>query len=279
MEKTSSVYFVSTPIGNIKDMTFRAVEILKLSDIIYCEDTRNSKKLLNFYEIDTKVSSYHKFNENERISEIVREVEDGKIISIISDAGMPIINDPGYVILKELIEREIAFEILPGACALINGLCGSGFDASEFIYMGFVPKTNSEREKYFEKFVNSGVTGIFYESPHRLLKTLEFLKNKFGEIEICVCRELTKLFEEYKRGKISEILSYFEEKGVKGELVLVIDKINTLDLEEINYEEKIRELINDGYRNKEIVNILKNDYKMSKNQAYNLVLEINKGDE
>lgn len=277
MEKASSVYFVSTPIGNIKDITFRAVEILKLSDIIYCEDTRNSKKLLNYYEIDTKVSSYHKFNENERISEIVREVENGKIISIISDAGMPIINDPGYVILRELIEREISFEILPGPCALINGLCGSGYDASEFIYMGFVPKTNSEREKYFEKFSNSNVTGIFYESPHRLIKTMEFLKDKFGEIDICVCRELTKLFEEYKRGKISEVIEYFEEKGVKGEIVLVVDKIK-VEHKEIDYFEKINELMNDGYSNKDIVNILKKQYKMSKNEAYNLVLEINKGD-
>lgn len=278
MEKKSSVYFVSTPIGNIKDITFRAIEILKLSDIIYCEDTRNSKKLLNYYGIDTKVSSYHKFNENERISEIVSETQKGKIVSIISDAGMPIINDPGYIILKELIEREISFEILPGACALINGICGSGYDSSEFIYMGFVPKTNSEREKYFEKFIKSGVTGIFYESPHRLLKTLEFLKNKFGEINICVCRELTKLYEEYKRGNISSVIEYFEEKGVKGEIVIVIEKIDFVE-EEIDYYKKIEELLNHGYRNKEIVNILKKEYKISKNEAYSLVLEINKGDD
>lgn len=277
MEKVSNVYFVPTPIGNIKDITFRAIEVLKLSDIIYCEDTRNSGKLLKYYNIDTKLSSYHKFNENERVEEIVREAENGKIISIISDAGMPIINDPGFIILKALIEREISFEILPGACALINGLCGSGFDASEFSYMGFVPKSNTEREKYFSRFSTMKITGIFYESPHRLLKTLDFLYNKFGNINICICRELTKLFEEYKRGKILDVIEYFEEKGVKGEIVIVIEKIEE-DKTEVDYEQKIRELLDNGYRNKEIVKILKEKYNISKNEAYDLVLKIDKGE-
>lgn len=277
MEKMSNVYFVPTPIGNIKDITFRAIEVLKLSDIIYCEDTRNSGKLLKYYNIDTKLSSYHKFNENERVEEIVREAENGKIISIISDAGMPIINDPGFIILKALIEREISFEILPGACALINGLCGSGFDASEFSYMGFVPKSNTEREKYFSRFSTMKITGIFYESPHRLLKTLDFLYNKFGNINICICRELTKLFEEYKRGKILDVIEYFEEKGVKGEIVIVIEKIEE-DETEVDYEQKIRELLDNGYRNKEIVKILKEKYNISKNEAYDLVLKIDKGE-
>lgn len=277
MEKMSNVYFVPTPIGNIKDITFRAIEVLKLSDIIYCEDTRNSGKLLKYYNIDTKLSSYHKFNENERVEEIVREAENGKIISIISDAGMPIINDPGFIILKSLIEREISFEILPGACALINGLCGSGFDASEFSYMGFVPKSNTEREKYFSRFSTMKITGIFYESPHRLLKTLDFLYNKFGNINICICRELTKLFEEYKRGKILDVIEYFEEKGVKGEIVIVIEKIEE-DETEVDYEQKIRELLDNGYRNKEIVKILKEKYNISKNEAYDLVLKIDKGE-
>lgn len=277
MEKMSNVYFVPTPIGNIKDITFRAIEVLKLSDIIYCEDTRNSGKLLKYYNIDTKLSSYHKFNENERVEEIVREAENGKIISIISDAGMPIINDPGFIILKALIEREISFEILPGACALINGLCGSGFDASEFSYMGFVPKSNTEREKYFSRFSTMKITGIFYESPHRLLKTLDFLYNKFGNINICICRELTKLFEEYKRGKILDVIEYFEEKGVKGEIVIVIEKIEE-DKIEVDYEQKIRELLDNGYRNKEIVKILKEKYNISKNEAYDLVLKIDKGE-
>jgi len=180
-------------------ITIRALEVLEKSDIIYCEDTRNSLNLLKFHNINTKLVSYHKFNESERVEEIISNISDGKIVSVISDAGMPIINDPGFVILQEVIKRDISYEILPGACALINGICGSGFDATSFVYMGFVPKTDSERKKYFQSFKNMKVTGIFYESPHRLLKTLKFLYSLFGNINICVCRELTKLFEEYKR--------------------------------------------------------------------------------
>ena len=173
MDRISNIYFVPTPIGNMKDITLRALEVLEKSDIIYCEDTRNSLNLLKFHNINTKLVSYHKFNESERVEEIINNIEDGKIVSVISDAGMPIINDPGFVILQEVIKRDISYEILPGACALINGICGSGFDATSFVYMGFVPKTDSERKKYFQSFKNMNVTGIFYESPHRLLKTLK----------------------------------------------------------------------------------------------------------
>ena len=175
MDRISNIYFIPTPIGNMKDITLRALEVLEKSDIIYCEDTRNSLNLLKFHNINTKLVSYHKFNESERVEEIINNIEDGKIVSVISDAGMPIINDPGFVILQEVIKRDISYEILPGACALINGICGSGFDATSFVYMGFVPKTDSERKKYFQSFKNMNVTGIFYESPHRLLKTLKFL--------------------------------------------------------------------------------------------------------
>lgn len=271
MDKISNIYFVPTPIGNMMDITLRALDILSKSDIIYCEDTRNSSNLLKFHNINTKLISYHKFNENERVDEIINNIKNGKIVSIISDAGMPIINDPGFVILKEIIREGFSYEILPGACALINGICGSGFDSTSFIYMGFVPKTKSEREKYFKTFKDMNVTGIFYESPHRLLKTLEFLYETFGDIEVCVCRELTKLFEEYKRGKVKDIISYYEEKGVKGEIVLVIDKIKN-EKEEFDINEEIFNLKNSGYTNKEIVKILKNEFDMSKNKAYELVL-------
>ena len=225
MERVSNIYFVPTPIGNMKDITLRALEVLENSDIIYCEDTRNSQNLLKFHNINTKLISYHKFNESERVEEIISNIENGKTVSVISDAGMPIINDPGFVILQEVIKKGISYEILPGACALINGICGSCFDTTNFVYMGFVPKTESEREKFFKNFKDMSVTGIFYESPHRLLKTLKSLYAQFGNINVCVCRELTKLFEEYKRGCIDEIISYYEEKGVKGEIVLVIEKI------------------------------------------------------
>ncbi|WP_455059650.1 16S rRNA (cytidine(1402)-2'-O)-methyltransferase [Parvimonas micra] len=271
MERVSNIYFVPTPIGNMKDITLRALEVLENSDIIYCEDTRNSQNLLKFHNINTKLISYHKFNESERVEEIISNIENGKTVSVISDAGMPIINDPGFVILQEVIKRGISYEILPGACALINGICGSGFDATNFVYMGFVPKTESEREKFFKNFKDMSVTGIFYESPHRLLKTLKSLYAQFGNINVCVCRELTKLFEEYKRGCIDEIISYYEEKGVKGEIVLVIEKI--VDKKEaFDVANEILKFKKEGYSNKDIVKILKDNFNISKNEAYELVL-------
>lgn len=271
MERVSNIYFVPTPIGNMKDITLRALEVLENSDIIYCEDTRNSQNLLKFHNINTKLISYHKFNESERVEEIISNIENGKTVSVISDAGMPIINDPGFVILQEVIIRGISYEILPGACALINGICGSGFDATNFVYMGFVPKTESEREKFFKNFKDMSVTGIFYESPHRLLKTLKSLYAQFGNINVCVCRELTKLFEEYKRGCIDEIISYYEEKGVKGEIVLVIEKI--VDKKEaFDVANEILKFKKEGYSNKDIVKILKDNFNISKNEAYELVL-------
>lgn len=271
MERVSNIYFVPTPIGNMKDITLRALEVLENSDIIYCEDTRNSQNLLKFHNINTKLISYHKFNESERVEEIISNIENGKTVSVISDAGMPIINDPGFVILQEVIKRGISYEILPGACALINGICGSGFDTTNFVYMGFVPKTESEREKFFKNFKDISVTGIFYESPHRLLKTLKSLYSQFGNINVCVCRELTKLFEEYKRGCIDEIISYYEEKGVKGEIVLVIEKI--VDKKEaFDVANEILKFKKEGYSNKDIVKILKDNFNISKNEAYELVL-------
>ena len=271
MERVSNIYFVLTPIGNMKDITLRALEVLENSDIIYCEDTRNSQNLLKFHNINTKLISYHKFNESERVEEIISNIESGKTVSVISDAGMPIINDPGFVILQEVIKKGISYEILPGACALINGICGSGFDATNFVYMGFVPKTESEREKFFKNFKDMSVTGIFYESPHRLLKTLKSLYAQFGNINVCVCRELTKLFEEYKRGCIDEIISYYEEKGVKGEIVLVIEKI--VDKKEaFDVANEILKFKKEGYSNKDIVKILKDNFNISKNEAYELVL-------
>ena len=271
MERLSNIYFVPTPIGNMKDITLRALEVLENSDIIYCEDTRNSQNLLKFHNINTKLISYHKFNESERVEEIISNIKNGKTVSVISDAGMPIINDPGFVILQEVIKRGISYEILPGACALINGICGSGFDTTNFVYMGFIPKTKAEREKFFKNFKDINVTGIFYESPHRLLKTLKSLYTQFGNINVCVCRELTKLFEEYKRGCIDEIISYYEEKGVKGEIVLVIEKIVD-EKETFDVANEIFQLKKEGYSNKDIVKIIKDNFNISKNEAYELVL-------
>ena len=237
MERVSNIYFVPTPIGNMKDITLRALEVLENSDI------------------NTKLISYHKFNESERVEEIISNIENGKTVSVISDAGMPIINDPGFVILQEVIIRGISYEILPGACALINGICGSGFDATNFVYMGFVPKTESEREKFFKNFKDMSVTGIFYESPHRLLKTLKSLYAQFGNINVCV----------------DEIISYYEEKGVKGEIVLVIEKI--VDKKEaFDVANEILKFKKEGYSNKDIVKILKDNFNISKNEAYELVL-------
>lgn len=279
MEKISNIYFVPTPIGNMNDITIRALEVLKKSDIIYCEDTRVSSNLLKFHNIDNKLVSYHKFNENERVKDIINNIKNGKIVSIISDAGMPIINDPGFIILQEVIKEGISYEILPGACALVNAICGSGIESSSFVYMGFIPRTNSERKEFFLKFKKMNVTGVFYETPHRLLKTLDFLYSLFGNINVCVCRELTKIFEEYKRGPLEEVISYYLEKKVKGEIVLVIEKISD-EKEEIDFKKVILDFKNKNFSNRDIVKILKDNFNISKNRAYELILNYEKiGDE
>jgi 16S rRNA (cytidine1402-2'-O)-methyltransferase len=216
------LYVVPTPIGNLKDMTFRAIDVLKEADLILAEDTRTSGKLFKHYDIDTPKRSYHKFNEHKIVDQLVDQMENGSIMALVSDAGTPAISDPGYLIVHKAIEKGIPVETLPGATAFVPALVNSGFPSNTFVFLGFLP-VKKGRKTFLESIKDENRTMIFYESPHKLIKTLKDFSLYFGpERQASVSREISKMFEETKRGKLEELLTYFEQKKPKGEFVIVV---------------------------------------------------------
>jgi 16S rRNA (cytidine1402-2'-O)-methyltransferase len=216
------LYLVPTPIGNLEDMTFRAIRILKEADLILAEDTRTSAPMLKHFDIHQKVFSHHQHNEHQSANEIIRFLKEGKNIALISDAGTPAISDPGFYLVREALKNEIAVECLPGATAFVPALVNSGFPTDKFCFEGFLPLKKGRQTRY--KFLATEErTIILYESPHRLLKTLEEMAVYFGEErQISVSRELTKMFEETVRGTVTEVKTYFETHPVKGEFVICV---------------------------------------------------------
>ncbi len=217
------LYVVPTPIGNLQDMTFRAISVLKEVDLILSEDTRTSGKLLKYFEIVTSQRSYHKFNEHKIVDSLVSQLEQGLSFALISDAGTPAISDPGYLIVHKAIEKDIPVETLPGATAFVPALVNSGLPAERFVFEGFLP-VKKGRKTRLESLQEETRTMIFYESPHKLLKTLQDFEIYFGaDRQISVSREISKLYEETIRGNLSEVLQIFNDKAsVKGEFVIVL---------------------------------------------------------
>jgi len=219
----SKLILVPTPIGNLKDMTFRAVDILKEVDLILAEDTRKTGILLKHYEVQNKLQAYHKFNEHKQIIPIIEKIKSGNTIALVTDAGTPGISDPGFLIVRECIKNEIEIETLPGATAFIPALINSGFPSDKFCFEGFLPQKKG-RQKRLTELSTEERTIVFYESPHRLLKFLQQIKEYFGdERQISISRELTKIYEETKRGTANELTDYFNTKTIKGEIVVIID--------------------------------------------------------
>lgn len=219
----SKLIIVPTPIGNLEDITLRALRILKEADLILAEDTRVSSRLLNHYEITTKMMAHHKFNEHRSLQTILDKLAAGSTIALITDAGTPGISDPGYLLIRECIKFGVEVESLPGATAFVPALLNSGLPAEKFLFEGFLPvkKGRQTRLKYLSEFPE---TIIFYESPFRLFKTLNQLKEVFGDDrKASVSRELTKLFEENVRGNLADLCQHFQEKKIKGEIVIVVD--------------------------------------------------------
>ena len=217
------LYVVPTPIGNLKDMTFRAIDVLKSVDMILSEDTRTSGKLLKHFEITTPQRSYHKFNEHKIVDDLVSQLKEGVIFALISDAGTPAISDPGYLIVHKAIEQGVPVETLPGATAFVPALVNSGLPADRFVFEGFLP-VKKGRKTRMESLQEESRTMIFYESPHKLLKTLNDFEIYFGaDRPVSVSREISKLYEETVRGSLLEVRRIFEEKqSIKGEFVLVV---------------------------------------------------------
>lgn len=219
---SGKLYLVPTPIGNLEDITLRAIRILKEADIILAEDTRTSGPLLKHFEIDKKVFAHHQHNEHKASSEIVRFLKEGKNVALISDAGTPAISDPGFFLVREVLKHEIQIECLPGATAFVPALVNSGLPCDRFTFEGFLP-VKKGRQTRLRELAEEERTMIFYESPHRILKTLEELAVVFGEDrQASVSRELTKMFEETVRGTLQEIKTHFETHTIKGEFVLCV---------------------------------------------------------
>ena len=219
MEK---LYIVPTPIGNLEDITLRAIKVLKEVDLILCEDTRRSKKLLNHLEIDVPLKSHHKFNEHSEVSYIVKKIVEGSNMALISDAGVPGISDPGFLIVRTCLENNIEIECLPGPTAFVPALVVSGLPIDKFIFEGFLPAKKGRKSR-LEKLALESRTMVFYESPHKLLRTLLDFDNFFGSNrKISISRELTKLYEETLRGSIKEMVAIYSNKKPKGEYVIIV---------------------------------------------------------
>ncbi len=222
-DKHGKVYLVSTPIGNLKDITFRAVETLKRVPLIAAEDTRHSKVLLSHYNISTPLISYFEHNKFSRIPKLMDHLKGGNDLAVITDAGTPGISDPAYRLVREAITNSINIESIPGPSAFLAGLSSSGLPTDRFIFEGFLPPKKG-RKKRMLSVENEEATLIYYESPNRLLRTLKQLKETLGDRPAVVARELTKLYEEIKRGTLSELYSYFDKKKPKGECVILVGK-------------------------------------------------------
>ena len=219
-----NLYIVPTPIGNLDDITLRAINTLKSSDLILSEDTRHAKKLLSHYKISTKVKSYHLNNEHKKVNEFVKLMLNGKTISLITDAGTPCISDPGFLLVREAIKNEIKITCLPGPTALIPAIVLSGLSSDAFIFEGFLPRKKGRNSK-LKQISQNVMTTIIYESPYRIIKTLSDLSDFLGgDREISVSREISKIYEETFRGSVNDALEHFSDKKIKGEFVICINK-------------------------------------------------------
>ncbi|HSL53495.1 MAG TPA: 16S rRNA (cytidine(1402)-2'-O)-methyltransferase [Pyrinomonadaceae bacterium] len=220
-----SLYLVATPIGNLADITHRALQVLRDVDLIACEDTRHTHKLLNHYNITTKTISYHEHNEQQRAADLIERLKQGSNIAVVSDAGTPSISDPGFRLVRAAIENEIAVIPVPGPSALIAALIAAGLPTDEFFFAGFLPSKTSARRARLNELQSVPGTLIFYEAPHRLAATLKDAYEILGEREAVVARELTKLHEEIRRGRLSELTAdYTDKKDIRGEIVVLIDR-------------------------------------------------------
>lgn len=275
---TGKLYLIATPIGNLGDITYRAVEILKTVDLIAAEDTRHSLKLLNYLEISKPMISYHRHNEDTKTKELIKILKEGKNIGLITDAGTPGISDPGEEIVKEAIKENIEIVPIPGACALINALIASGLNTKEFAFYGFLPLDKKLRNDKLEDIKIQNKTIIFYEAPHRLEKTLKEMLEIFGDIEIVIAKEITKIHEKFIRERISKILENLED--VKGEHIILFEmhsktekEKETERLNNMTLEEQYQYYANTGLAKKEIIKKIAKNNKVPKDEIYKQFLD------
>lgn len=270
-DKVGHLYLVPTPIGNLEDITLRAKRILSEADYVAAEDTRTSGILLEKIGVHNHMLSFHKYNSKERAPELIKILKSGKDIAEISDAGMPVISDPGYILVQECIKNDIPVVPLPGPSAFATALIASGFDAQPFTYYGFLPRKNSEQKVFFEKMNQAEATSIFYEAPHRLKKTLKTLGEILApERQIVCARELTKIHEEFIRGSVQEVNDYFSEHDPRGEFVVLVSPSEEQE-KVLSWPELIKqvdELVAQNISKKDAIKSVAKKNKVSKNELY-----------
>lgn len=273
---SGKLYICATPIGNLKDITLRTLEVLESVDIIAAEDTRHTLKLLNHFNIKKPLVSYYEHNKQYKGMKIIEEIKQGKNVALVSDAGTPVISDPGEQLVKECVENDIEIESLPGACAAITAMTLCALDTKKFIFEGFLPPKIQDKKRHLERIKNYPYTLIFYEAPHKLNATLSCMEEVLGNRKIAVMRELTKKFEEVLRFEIKDAVSYFSENEPKGEFVIVVEggkdeKEN--ELNEMSVEEHVNFYINQGIDKKEAIKKCASDRNVPKREIYNEVMK------
>lgn len=276
-----TLYLCATPIGNLEDMTFRAIRVLQEADLIAAEDTRNSIKLLNHFEIKTPMTSYHEYNKIEKGRYLVEQLQNGLNVALITDAGTPGISDPGEELVKMAYEAGITVTSLPGACAAVTALTLSGLATRRFCFEAFLPTDKKERKRVLEELKTETRTTILYEAPHRLVKTLEELLSELGNRRVTVCRELTKKHETALLTTLQKALEFYAEEGVKGECVLVLEGVSAEALEkekqesflELSIEEHMERYLAQGMEKKEAMKAVAADRGLSKREVYAALLK------
>lgn len=272
---TGTLYLVATPIGNLKDISLRALEVLKSVDIIACEDTRHTRKLLNHYEISKRLVSYHEHNEAERAEELVGNLQRGESVAVVSDAGTPGISDPSFRLVRAARDAGIAVVPVPGASAFVNAVIASGIPSDSIFFGGFLPSKMGERVRRLEEVRDVPATLVFYEAPHRLARSLADCRQVLGPRQAAVARELTKLHEEIVSGTLEELAERYSDANIRGEAVLVIDRARTTDERiagEMSLPERVRQLENEGTDAKAALKKAAKEFGISRSEAYRMML-------